>query len=233
MSPYAGNNFVSDLVLMAQAMEKLPQVQEQLNDSQTEVSEWKSRYDLQALDLEQARQNNAALEQRLHDAEVAKDAAETMFLEADDRTSRALDFIKATFGNAGTLIQALEPPRAEPPKVEQTVETGPVTEREYAAYTQAQPEPIVSEVKPIEPEVVHIVDEASGYAKPYPVTQGQSKADPTPNVVGDGPASTVTHTEPAGPVYENINTEPSPGPYSGKRYHDLPTYVPLDGWLEF
>lgn len=107
MSPNVGN-FVHDLVEMAKAMETLPQVQAELahsdamRNAQAEVIASREKH------IIELKAEIMTLHSRIHEAEVAKDAAETMFLEADDRTSRALDFIKATFGNAGSLIQALD-----------------------------------------------------------------------------------------------------------------------------
>jgi hypothetical protein len=223
MSPHAVNNFVSDLVLMAQAMERLPQVEAELHRAQSEVTEWKSRYDLLALDLEQSRIYAGTLEQKVHQLEVDRDDAELRFLEADERTSRALDFIKATFGNAGTLIQALEPvrpqpePMPEPKPAEQAVQWVDRTE-DYI--------PKVSEVKPTE----QTVGEAD---KPWQMdhTQGQSETDPTSNTT----AATVDLASSAHHTQENVSmpstTEPAPGTYVGLRYIDVPGYISRSDWL--
>lgn len=113
MSPSV-HNFVHDLVAMAQAMEQLPQVQADLQTLRNEVNH---AYDtIQRLELKLLDRTDEIdkLNATIRELEVAKDAAETMFLEADDRTLRALEFIKTQFGAAGSLIQALEPAKLQP-----------------------------------------------------------------------------------------------------------------------
>ena len=191
MSPHAVNNFVSDLVLMAQAMEKLPQVQADLADTKHELN---AAYDivqdreLRILDL---KTEVEALQAKLREAEVAKDQAETMFLEADDRTSRALEFIKASFGAAGSLIQALEPPREVEPTPSKPEHIGLTDSQIADGYTTKEVEkPIggfdvphyevvppvqVSEVKPIEQTVEIGPALEHEWAK---ASQGQWEPDP-------------------------------------------------------
>lgn len=120
MSPNVGN-FVHDLVEMAKAMEALPSVQLDLHNAQVEIDRLQGT--VQRLELKLIDRANEIDQLRLsvREAEVAKDAAETMFLEADDRTARAVEFIKAQFGAAGSLIQALEPAKPQP-MVEETVQ---------------------------------------------------------------------------------------------------------------
>jgi hypothetical protein len=124
MSPHTVNNFVSDLVDMAKAVEELPRVRLELERANDLLKDRQSYIDAISEDLTQFRSYAASLEQKVRDAEVAKDQAETMFLEADERTSRAMDFIKTSFGSAGALIQALEPVKAMP--VEQGESASPL-----------------------------------------------------------------------------------------------------------
>jgi len=118
MSPNNPGNFVNDLVEMAKAFEALPKVTADLEDARKEIAGLANTVArLEAKLLDRANEING-LQSTVRSREVERDDAQFHALEADDRTSRALDFIKATFGNAGTLIQALEPPRQEPVNLE-------------------------------------------------------------------------------------------------------------------
>ena len=107
MSPQAVNSFVSDLVEMAKAMDQVPALE-------AEIARLKS---VEA-DLIQAKDYAASLEQKLHNAEVAKDQAETMFLEADDKLHHTLDRLNQMGNIISTVKASLEPPQPEPVKVE-------------------------------------------------------------------------------------------------------------------
>lgn len=258
MSPNVGN-FVHDLVEMAKAMEMLPQVQAELAqvkaDCDTEVKH------TQTLELRilQLKDEISALNEKVRQSEVAKDAAETMFLEADDRTSRALAFVKATFGNAGALIQALEPPRPQP-----TPEPVPVqaVSEVAPAEVKAEPEPIPSWATP---EVDHTGDyipkadvlmhEAQlegSYFKPepegnrlgedVPSPQGQSEsplptAPVSPLETGGFAASTgvesiPTASQPATMSSSQAESEAKPQPYAGLHYMNVPGFISKADWLE-
>ncbi len=216
MSPHAVNNFVSDLVLMAQAMEKLPQVEADRDEANNVISIMTKQLEALRSDIDQAKAYAATLEQKVRDTEVAKDQAETMFLEADERTSRALDFIKATFGNAGTLIQALEPPRAVEPTPSKPEHIGLTDSQIADGYTTKEVE------KPI-----------GGFDVPHyevvPPVQGQSDPDP----IVDHPAPTTGTTTPAEPIAP-IEPQPEPilGRFHGLRYHNIPQYVPFHEWID-
>lgn len=238
MSPHAVNSFVNDLVAMAHAMERLPQVE-------AELAEWQERTSKRTDHIVALESNiigyKAEIERlyaQIHELEVAKDAAETMFLEADDRTTRALEFVKAQFGAAGSLIQALELPRAEPPSAEQTVEAAvPQGVRYYdLPKDEPQPEPMVSEVKPIaaDPTPAALANEAGPAScsvtalENVSSPQGQSEPDPTtaePVILQSGAGLQTVDASTIGEM------QSSPGPYSNKRYYDHPVYVSPDDWL--
>jgi hypothetical protein len=240
MSPHAVNNFVSDLVLMAQAMEKLPIVEHELSAAKSTINSLEQRLIDRASDMDQAKIYAAQLEQKVHDLEVAKDAAETMFLEADDRTARALDFVKATFGNAGSLIQALEPPKA--------VEPQPVPEGLHS-----EPIPQVVDTRPIMSDDEHEAvlkqsrEQGQSEADPIPLyddPQDQSAADPTASVdhTSMSPDAFTTTSAPetnsaitdASPPSWASPTPPDtkPKPYAGMKYSDWPKYVSYHDWID-
>src|SRR6185369_9528112 len=113
MSP-STDNFIHSLVEMSKAFEELPQVRNELDmvrhdlDSRTNTVQR-----LEAKLIDRANEIDA-LNAKIKELEAAKDETEYRFLEAEERTHRALDFIKNSFGSAGALIQSLEPPKPEP-----------------------------------------------------------------------------------------------------------------------
>lgn len=103
-------NFVSDLVAMAKAFEELPQVKAELEDAKHHFSEASQRIIEREESILKLKAELEASHEARRKVEAERDDAELRFLEADERTSRALDFIKTTFGSAGSVIQSLEPP---------------------------------------------------------------------------------------------------------------------------
>lgn len=218
MSPHAANSLVHDLVQMAQAMEQLPIVQAELAEWQRMASSRTDEIIRLNADLAQSRTYAATLEQRVHDLEVARDDAELSFLEADERTSRALDFVKALFGNAGALIQALEPPKAaapqaDSPKVDMT-ELG----LEVALGYPSEAPPVAAQLDS------------------HPVGEGTVSTDPIvslssqPSPAHAAPIGDVEHTTDAS---QQTSAEEAPpvGPYHGKYYIDVPNFLTLSEWL--
>jgi hypothetical protein len=104
-------NFAASLVEMAKATERVPELERVVDSLESELNTQAKAIDDLGRQLEQSRAYAASLEQAKHDLEVARDDAELRFLEASDRTDRALAFVRTVFGNAGQVIQSLEPPR--------------------------------------------------------------------------------------------------------------------------
>src|SRR5207237_8048137 len=115
MTGHQVTSFVSDLMEMAKAVELVPQLQQEVDDHHATTGSLKAIIDNLQADLEQSRQYAASQELRAHTAEVSRDDAEYRFLEAQDRTDRALAFVRSVFGNAGQVIQSLEPAPAPEP----------------------------------------------------------------------------------------------------------------------
>ena len=170
-------------------------------------------------DLDQSRSYAASLEQKVRDAEVAKDAAETMFLEADERALVALGYIKGLQTNVAEAIGVLEPLKPEPE-----------VKAESASPLSSSQE---------QSNVFAHVDSGTGTA------QGQSEPGPTVSDVHPSPftpASTTTSVPETTSVSIEPSNEPSwatptqaepkPQPYADIRYHDYPKYVSLHDWLD-
>lgn len=211
MSPTV-NNFVHDLVAMAKAMDDLPQVQEALDVANCTIEIYAKQVQEREIRILELKSEIEAHLATIRSLEVAKDAAETMFLEADDRTTRALDFIKAQFGAAGSLIQSLEPPRPEP-----VIEEAP-----QVALHQPKPIPTIVE------DGVMVQSPAMGLRSDTP-QQGQSEADPTTDAPSgeseDSVNSSVT-------TQDVTSATSSPGPYHGHRYVDVLGFVSRLDWLD-
>ncbi len=103
-------NFVSDLVAMAKAFEELPQVQAALFAKDHEAKSLADTVTQREASIQRLKAELEALQAAKRTVEAERDDAELRFLESEDRVSSALNFIKGTFGSAGSLIQALEPP---------------------------------------------------------------------------------------------------------------------------
>lgn len=186
MSPHAINSLVSDLVAMAQATERLPIAEQELSEARQEIT---AKYDtIQRLELKLI--DRAAeidtLHRSIRELEVAKDAAETMFLEADDRTSRALDFVKATFGTAGALIQALEPQRPEP--VTERPFVTPSAEGDHAVVGESATDPIQTAATSTGAETPSVTETVTQLEN---ATSGTAIADPTLNPFANEPSPEV------------------------------------------
>jgi hypothetical protein len=115
-------NFAASLVEMAKAMERVPTLEMEINFANDRIN----GKDLQITDLqvslEASRRYAASLEQRCHDLEVSRDAAELRFLEADDVVSTIKSVLRRTMEDADSALKAIEPvveptPVAEPVSV--------------------------------------------------------------------------------------------------------------------
>lgn len=206
MSSHNVNNFVSDLVMMAQAMERVPQLEKEITRQENVIIDKDNIIAMIQLDLEQARSYSAKLEAKVHDLEVAKDQAETMFLEADDRFNRTLDFVKTAFGSAGALIQAVEPVKVE-----------------------AKPEPIAP-IAHSEP------DTTQGQSEPDPTSSALPGVIATIEPVtalDTAPLPPDLDTSWASPAEPNASTPSADGPGDAKSSIDEPRYFDYDGGNHF
>jgi hypothetical protein len=216
MTGHQINSLVGDLVAMAQAMEKLPLVEAALDEARIELDHKVSTIQRLELKLMDRAGEIDKLNASIRELEVAKDVAETMFLEADDRTARALDFVKTMFGSAGSLIQALEPVKAQPEPEAKPVWHGDLPKDEPV------PEGQHVEGQSDRPFVGHSDNEGMSQSKPIDNTsaEGQSAADPTAlampidngnNVQSSGANTTETVSQPETTSYLG-DSDPEPTP---------------------
>ena len=153
-------NFVSELVLMAKAMEELPIVQQELHDVKASYSDALDRIQRLELRLIDASNEIASAHEASRKMEVERDHAERMFLETDDRLNAFRRLLAGFQSEAGALVAAAEP------------EAKPEPEDDFGAKL-SEPMP---EVK---------FDDGGPYNEPLtaPIT-GESAADPTPAQAG-------------------------------------------------
>lgn len=134
-------NFVNDLVAMAMAFKELPAVKDQLAAKEMAYDEAQNiiqQLQLRIIDLKNAYDQQIMLTLK---AEEDRDEATRAFLEADDRTEKALGFLRTVMGNAEELLRAVEPPKPEPIPAEPTEVVVGQSDPLPSVGLQAQPSP--------------------------------------------------------------------------------------------
>ena len=174
MTGHQINSLVGDLVAMAQAMERLPHVEAELYKANTAIEDYAKQVQRLELKLLDKATEIDKLHSDIRALEVAKDSAETMFLEADDR----LGAVAKSFQVA---LEAMDG-----------------TDRLITSFTvKAQPEAIVNEALTHAGEQVPDAESISVEQSPYyPKPEGESAADPIPEAGGTTTGSTETDTDP-------------------------------------
>jgi hypothetical protein len=201
MSPHAQTSFVNDLVVMAKAYEELPGVREELRTTRDQLDAAVATVQRLELKLIDRASQIDVLNSSIRQLEVSRDDAELRFLEADDRTEKALAFVRTTFGNAGQLLQALEPPKLASAASEAVPEApqGPFGTSETQSSERTE-------------GAVSVQQDPTASSLDAPSTSELSIAESTDTAKSEG-------------------TGNASGPYSNKRYYDHPFYVSLIGWL--
>jgi hypothetical protein len=209
MSPHAANSLVHDLVQMAQAFERLPIVEADLTEAKNKIELLLDNVQRLEIKLMEKNDRIEELHAQVRTAEASRDDAEFRFLEAEDRTASALAFVRTVFGNAGALIQALDPPREEP-------KANPIIHSEEVQSSLG----VVGQGQEVSGEL-------SGETKQTQLlpAEGQSEPDPTHAI-----EQTTSAFESSVPHSDVGSTEP-PKPHAGKRYMDHPGWVSREDWL--
>ncbi len=210
MSPHAVNNFVTDLVEMAKAMEELPRVREELDRANTTIENYAKQIHSVQMDLEQSKSYAADLEQKVRNAEASRDDAEMRFLELDEKASKALGALGNIMANVNDAVKDLTPPKPEPVKEPEAIADKAADEVANKPYSWPALEPM-----PV-----------SGWADPSP---GQSVTVPTPHDAGGHPSDSSPNATTA-PVEATATADPSE-PYAGKRYKEVSGYIPHHEWI--
>jgi hypothetical protein len=236
MSPNVGN-FVHDLVEMAKAMEELPHVQAALTESEREANRLAQSVQAREESILRLKAEIDALHAKVRSTEAERDDAELRFLESDERTHKALEFIKSGFGAAGSLIQALEPPA----QVEPVVEATPIEPKaiDNPLYDDPQAPQGQSAVDPTTPtnDGASVGNNTSLTAS---VPQNTFNSEGMAAPATDPTAAPILNSPMSGSEGSGLDTSvpnaASPStegakPYANKRYVDHPVYVALIDWL--
>lgn len=216
MSPHVGN-FVQDLVEMAKAVEELPAVKNSLAEWQRMAAAHMDHITKLEENIIGYKREIEELHNQVRSLEVARDDAEFRFLEADDTLANVLAMARASAVSLGQIVTKLDPPKVEPT---------PVVIEERAE--DKIPSWATSEV---DHTGDYIPKEPEGLAP----TSDQSEADPTSAsthttdvTVGEQRLEQTSVTSSA--ITDATSADPSPGPYFGKRYHDVEGYVSEFNW---
>jgi hypothetical protein len=210
MTGHQINSLVGDLVAMAQAMERLPQVETELHRLEHELEQAHatiSHRELRIIDLKQQIED---LQSKLSQAEVARDDAELRFLEADEKSSKVVRFLAQIQGMAVQAECELNPPKPMPqPEVtaEAVYHVGDRRLSDNGSVVSVQTDP------------------TNGAS----VSEEPSQSDPT-GVVPDTVAVEHSGTSPL-IVDAPSAVETNPGPYHGRRYIDVPGWISRADWL--
>lgn len=206
MSPNVGN-FVQDLVHMAQATERLPQVEAELDKANTTIETYAKQVQDREISILSLKSEIEALNSRIQAAEVARDDAEMRFLELDEKADKVADMLRTVIALGHEAHDALVPPKPGP-----LPEPEPVKEPEAQNFTGFQP----------------TVSEAV-------TTQGQSESNPTASTQGNTASSETlagsSQTAELVTAQEQVSVS-TDKPYLGKFYYDHPTYVSYHDWIE-
>ncbi len=201
-------NFVSELVQMAKAFEELPIVKAELERATHEAVAYLDMVTQREESILRLKVELEASHEARRRVEAERDDAEFRFLDSEVRTAQALNFIRSTFGSAGSLIQALEPP----PKVE------PVSEAISEVVHSLDPIVTDAPVDITRSSVPH-TDMPASTPEPHPFGDGRGglsqpiasevpKSDANPPTSGGAMPSTDTSLNEANVSYAN---EPDSG----------------------
>lgn len=115
MSPNM-SNFFHEFAAAAQAMEQLPKIEAERDDLRRELSSTLDRVQRLEQKLMDRSAEIDALHAKVREAEKARDDAETMFLECDDKLSAFRRLAQGIVGDIESLRKAQEPPAPVAPE---------------------------------------------------------------------------------------------------------------------
>lgn len=207
------NNLAHSFVAMAQAFERLPQVQAELEESRQlhkETLDATQRLELRLIDMKNELDAAHAATRK---AEVERDHAETMFLETDDKLQKSLDVLKVVIGDANDFLRAVEPPKPEPE---------PVAEVKVGA---SEVDPFANEPQPTPTQV--------GEDVAYSYPPAEEAPHSTPPLVAPSWA-TPSFEQPTAPGASAVSGESAASSTMGENalpgYHNEPDFQDHAAW---
>jgi len=217
-------DFASELVRMAQAMTRLPEVETELLKAYEDIEAYAKS--VQRLEIKLIDRNSEieTLHQTIRQLEVSRDDAELRFLEADDAKGtlvRVLDNLGKDILGALQAVQPLTKPTEDGelesrptsastvPSTFDTTQTELSRSGEGGQAVHATSDPTIP--PSAESSTTHDGIVESAVALPADSSSGESVADPTPATTSTD-AGATTETEPASafPFAPTPTVEPSP-----------------------
>jgi hypothetical protein len=191
-------DFASELVQMAMAMKRLPEVEAlniNLRDQLDERVATVQRLELKLLDRAG---EITALHATIRTLEAARDDAELRFLEASDSVAAFTRLVKSFSVDAGVLVKALEPEPVAPPFTPEPMV--PLASEIAASSPQLRAEAELTGLTDSDAESGEVVHDESGFSAGFSV--GESSARST----GSGRSSDVAgqSAEPAAAVNGSV-----------------------------
>ena len=172
MSPQVGN-FIHDLVAMAQAMERVPQLESELDQIKADRDKAQSHSQALELHIIEYKATIDDLQSKVRSLEVERDDASFRTMEVEDTLHATLVQARQAQDYINSVIAKLDPPKPEPEPVQEGV-LEPVVSTPY--YPLSTPPFGQSEVDPIPSSSASSVSESGSLeTKPEPY-------DPEPSV---------------------------------------------------
>lgn len=242
MTSHQVNDLASSFVAMAQAFEKLPQVEAALDDARVSIDAQAATIQRLELKLIERANEIAEVQAKLRKSEEDRESAEAMFLEADDKLGKFATLAKNALG-----LVTPEPVVTPQPEPQPEASGAPIAGNGNADPGERAVDPSVTPTTPVMDDA-HTSSSApvSASPEPAPAPEVAVPTDPTaPSTAGDGPSpetaeatSGVASTPDAGspPSAEPFSMQPAvPQPYAGKRWTEVcsgnSAYVSHSEWL--
>lgn len=207
MTGHQVNSLVSDLVLMAKAMEELPGIKAELDHAQGIADHRAETIQRLELKLMDAKNLEDTLRASIRDLEVARDDAELRFLELDEKAGKAMDRLYA-------LADNLEGLRGE------TIAVINIT-----ATPKVEPQPVEVPQANVDPTPVGELTPST--SEPLSAYTSLNSADPS-HALGSESASPPI-SAPSAPI--GTGTENVASSYeAASAYPDVPTPLPHSSW---
>lgn len=185
-------DFVSELVTMAQATQRLPQVEAEAAELRGALDHAAATIQRLELKLIERAGEIDALHSNVRSAEAARDDAELRFLEASDSVAAFTRLVKSFSVDAGVLVKALEPEPVAPPFTPEPMV--PLASEIAASSPQLRVDPAGTGLTDSNAESGKVVYDESGFSAGFSV--GASPTAPSTES-GRSPDAVGSNAEPA------------------------------------
>lgn len=226
MSPHAVNNFVTDLVEMAKAMEELPQVRTALAEAQAEAETQRHTISLREESILRLKAEIEALNDRNHKLEAERDDAELRFLELEEKHGGLTKLIQAAASAVGMVDKPAAAPVMQEPKFD---DGGPYNEPPMPAGDMAQPQGQSATDPTTAPTPSSGETQLAGTSGAHSVESTSTNPLP-PAATGTTSPSPDAPSAPAAPASDASEHGGSVGKYAAAIWSELSSAVHDDFW---